>query len=226
MLLRVLEPEFMDCTEDSESYDEMDHQQVNQCFVDDLVNSGPIEGDVLDLGTGTARIPIALCEQNSDCRVLAVDAAASMLEIARLNIAVSCLEHQIDVRQEDCKGIAMDDDTFDVVISNSLLHHIPDPKSLVAEAIRVARPGGRIFIRDLYRPSDSQTVEKLVNLHASEEPAGNQQLLRQSLHAALTLEEIQDIVSEYGFAKTDVRYTSDRHWTWSTTVPPLDAQDD
>ena len=62
MIERVLEPEVMDDPKESLQYDEMDHLQVNQRFVDDMQKFAPVEGRVLDIGTGTARIPILLCE--------------------------------------------------------------------------------------------------------------------------------------------------------------------
>ena len=79
-LQRVLEPEVMDTHEEAVDYNSMDHSAVNQLFVDDLLKVDGFSGDVLDLGTGTALIPIELCERFDDCRVLAVDMAAHMLD--------------------------------------------------------------------------------------------------------------------------------------------------
>ena len=59
-LERVLEPEVMDTVEEAQDYDSMDHSLVNEIFVQDLLATGPIEGEVLDVGTGTAQIPIEL----------------------------------------------------------------------------------------------------------------------------------------------------------------------
>ena len=62
MIPRVLEPEAMETAEEVRQYDAMDHSAVNARFVQDfLAAHGPCRGgDVLDVGTGTARIPIAL----------------------------------------------------------------------------------------------------------------------------------------------------------------------
>ncbi|MCA9201957.1 MAG: SAM-dependent methyltransferase, partial [Planctomycetales bacterium] len=62
-LARQLEPEVMDTPEEAREYDEMDHSSVNQAFVADMLSSDFVVGDVLDLGTGTARIPIELCRR-------------------------------------------------------------------------------------------------------------------------------------------------------------------
>ena len=67
MIERVLEPEVMDTPDEAIAYDEMDHSYVNRLFVDDYLSGVP-EGvnDLLDLGTGTARIPIEMCRRIDD----------------------------------------------------------------------------------------------------------------------------------------------------------------
>ena len=44
------------------------------------------------------------------------------------------------------------DASFDAVMSNSIVHHIPKPDDALAEMLRVLRPGGFLFVRDLLRP--------------------------------------------------------------------------
>ncbi len=215
MLERVLEPELMDDPDEAESYNAMDHTEVNRRFVEALLAAGPLGSDVLDLGTGTALIPIELCAQQGTCRVMASDAATCMLDVARYNLAVSGNEHRIQLHHGDSKQLGFEESMFDAVISNSLLHHVAEPRSVLAEMVRVCKPGGRIFVRDLFRPEALERVEELVTLYAVNETPFNRQLFRQSLIAALTLEEIQALVVEQGFAPESVQMTSDRHWTWS-----------
>ena len=79
--MRVLEPEAMDTAEEVRQYDAMDHGAVNRQFVDDfLAAHGACQGGlILDVGTGTARIPIALAKADSRARVLALDLSPTML---------------------------------------------------------------------------------------------------------------------------------------------------
>ncbi len=219
MIERVLEPEVMDDSEEADSYDRMDHSQVNRCFVDDLLAAGPLGRDVLDLGTGTALIPIELCQRQSECRVMASDAAVSMLDLARYHIAVASLEQRIQLHHGDSKALGFDDAMFDTVMSNSLTHHIPEPKQVFAEMVRVCKPGGRLFVRDLCRPNSLAELEALVATYASHESASSQQLLRQSLHAALSLDDVQKLLQQLGVAPETVVMSSDRHWTWSMQKP-------
>ncbi len=86
----------------------------------------------------------------------------------------------------------------DTVISNSLMHHLDQPGLGLATAVRLIKPGGRLFVRDLARPASAGDVESLVALYADGESDNAKQLLRQSLHAALTLEEIRDMARGLG----------------------------
>src|SRR3989304_6581982 len=102
MLTRVLEPEVMDSDQDAREYDAMDHAAVNAVFVTDLLVAiadwslkRPVRGEqasalvVLDLGAGTAQIPIELYRRVPDVRVVAVDAAGGMLAVGRRHVAAA-----------------------------------------------------------------------------------------------------------------------------------------
>jgi len=213
-LQRVLEPEVMDTHEEAVDYNAMDHSTVNRVFVDDLLKVEGFRGDVLDLGTGTALIPIELCERFEDCRVMAVDMAAHMLDLAKCNLEMASLTERIELAQVDAKGLDYDDDAFDAVISNSIIHHIPVPKNCLSEAVRVTKPGGILFFRDLMRPESDKVVKELVETYAGEENDHSKKMFDDSLRAALSLEEIQALVVDLGFTADSVTATSDRHWTW------------
>ncbi|MAX22236.1 MAG: ubiquinone biosynthesis protein UbiE [Planctomycetaceae bacterium] len=213
-LERVLEPEVMDTYEEARDYDSMGHQEVNTFFVQDLLASGEIGIDVLDVGTGTAQIPVELCRQNEECRVIAIDMAAHMLDLARFNIEVDGFTQRIYLQQIDAKDMNFEQDMFDCVISNSIIHHIPQPRLVLQEAIRVARPGGLLFFRDLMRPESGEEVSRLVEMYAGDENPHQKQMFDDSLRAALSLEEIREMVTNLGFQGDSVQATSDRHWTW------------
>src|SRR5438046_2494869 len=95
MLSRVLEPEVMDTPEEARDYDAMDHSTVNRVFVADFLAVWGGLGRVLDVGTGTAQIPIELCRQNSSASVVAIDLAEEMLRVGRENVRRAGLESRI-----------------------------------------------------------------------------------------------------------------------------------
>jgi ubiquinone/menaquinone biosynthesis C-methylase UbiE len=193
---------------------------VNRLFVADLLASQrgaavPADAEALDLGTGTAQIPIELCRQNPQARVRAVDLAGHMLELARQNVAQSGFDQRIVLAQVDAKGLPYADGAFRVVISNSIVHHIPEPRRALAEAWRVLAVGGLIFFRDLARPYDGAELQRLVDTYAADCNRQQRQLFEASLRAALSVEEIHRLVAELGSDPSTAQATSDRHWTWS-----------
>src|SRR6187549_1654616 len=117
----------MDSPDEADRYDAMDHSQVNRLFVDDLLACGEVPDDVLDLGTGTAQIPVELCRRLDTVRVMAADAAVAMLELARYNVEVAGQAERIQLTHIDAKQLPYRDGTFGAVISNSIVHHIPEP---------------------------------------------------------------------------------------------------
>ena len=213
-LERVLEPEVMDTYEEARDYDSMDHQAVNKLFVDDLLAVANIGNDILDVGTGTAQIPVELCRQSEDCRIIAIDMAVHMLDLARFNIEVDGFTQRIFLQQIDAKDMLFESEMFDCVMSNSIIHHIPEPLAVLAESIRVTRPGGLLFFRDLLRPESGEEVAHLVSTYAGDENEHQRQMFDDSLRAALSLSEIRAMVSSLGFEAETVQATSDRHWTW------------
>ena len=214
-LERILEPEVMDTFEEARDYDAMDHSGVNQIFIDDFLVSGFDGNDVLDLGTGNARIPIELCQRAENYRVMAVDAAAYMLDVAKFNVDSAGFLERIQLQKVDAKDMPYSDGMFDAVMSNSIIHHIPEPLAVLREAVRVTRSGGQLFFRDLLRPDSKERLRQLVETYTSDESDHAQQLFGDSLHASLSLQEVKDLVQSLGFDPQQVIQNTDRHWTWS-----------
>lgn len=229
MLPRTLEPEVMDTREEAVDYDSMNHADVNRVFVDDLLEAATQAGSdellaeeplrILDVGTGTAQIPIELCRRAINCDVWAIDLAVEMLLLAEQNVREAALDGRILLEKEDAKELAYSDADFDWVISNSIVHHIPEPSKSLAEMLRVLRPGGFFFVRDLLRPETDDEVESIVRTYAGEENDHQQQLFRQSLHAALTVDEMRELMTSFGWPEECVSQNSDRHWTVAGTKP-------
>ena len=220
MLERRLEPEVMDTPGEARDYDAMDHSAVNRAFVADFVEHWRGQSPILDLGTGTALIPIEFYKSGSKAaRLIGVDLAAAMLEVGRRNVAAAGADAMIELRPADAKALPFADGEFAAVMSNSIVHHISDPRPVLREAVRVTRPGGLLFFRDLMRPPDEATLRRLVELYAAGANDRQRQLFADSLHAALTVNEVRAIVAEIGFEPDTVRATSDRHWTWVAHKP-------
>lgn len=220
MIPRTLEPEVMDTVEEAVDYDSMDHSSVNSLFVADLLRLvdeagiSTADSTLLDLGTGTALIPLELLRARpSPGSILACDLAGQMLKIAVQHISHASVSSTILPVLCDCKTLPVADQSCDVVMSNSIVHHIPEPIDVFREMRRVIRPGGILFVRDLMRPDAASRVEQFVDMYAGDENPHSQQMFRQSLHAALTVAEVRELLTDSAFDANAVTATSDRHWT-------------
>lgn len=216
-LQRILEPEVMDTLEEACEYDSMDHSQVNEVFCNDFFAARNLNDGVriLDVGTGTAQIPIAMCKRNSGLKITAIDLAESMLTLGNKNIQTARLEDSITLVQVDSKKMPYPDESFDQVVSNSIIHHIPNPVECFKEMIRVTKKDGLLFIRDLLRPFSLVELQNIVNLHAGDATPKQKQLFTDSLHASLSLAEVREMVKRFGFEAFTVIQSSNRHWTFT-----------
>ena len=169
-LQRVPEAELIDTPELAMEYDSMDHSEANRSFVADFLAAGG-QGDLLDLGTGTAQIPVELCRQGFEGRIMAADLSVGMLDIARLNIEIASVIDRVQLAQADAKDLLFADAYFDCVACNGTLHHFADPLPVLQGCLRVLRPGGLLFIRDLLRPDDEPTLQQLLDTYA---PSANE----------------------------------------------------
>ncbi len=225
VLSRVLEPEVMDTAEDVAEYDAMDHAAVNRAFVTDFLASAAPALDfaagvgppvrLLDVGTGTGLIALELLRRAPHLRVTAVDAAETMLAAARRNAAEAYRTGRVVFQFARAQALPYPDLEFTAVVSNSLIHHVPDPAPVFAEMVRVCDVGGAVFVRDLLRPDTESELARLVSLYAGDATDYQRKLFADSLRAALTVDEVRDIVGALGYAADTVTVTSDRHWTWA-----------
>jgi ubiquinone/menaquinone biosynthesis C-methylase UbiE len=177
---RVLEPEYMDTAQEAESYQAMDHSAANADVVQRfLAIGGGRCRRVVDLGTGPGDIPILMARQSTIPEIVGVDAAATMLALARPRVERSGLAARIRFERADVKALPFPSGSFDGVFSNTILHHIPEPFAFLREAARVFGSRGVLLIRDLYRPATEAEARRLVDLHAAAATPDQRQLLLQ-----------------------------------------------
>lgn len=113
----------------------------------------------------------------------------------------------------DAKSLPYEDGHFDMIISNSLVHHLPNPLPFFRELKRVVKSNVGIFIRDLIRPANAEIMNALVDSIGEEYDEYQKKLFRDSLHPALTQDEVNQLISLSGLQQVKVYQSSDRHWT-------------
>lgn len=210
---RILEPEVMDDREEAIEYDAMDFTEVNTNFAQEASELTGINATVLDAGTGTVRLPIIISQLRPQWHIIAIDMADSMLEIAQKNILDTNCQERIKLAKVDAKNLPYKSQQFDLVISNSLIHHLSDPLPFLREIKRVLKPDGGILLRDLFRPDSSAIIEAMVTKINPDFSPRQAQLFKDSLRAAFTLAEIEDLIKQAGLENVQVYQSSERHWT-------------
>jgi ubiquinone/menaquinone biosynthesis C-methylase UbiE len=99
----------------------------------------PENAYVLEVGCGTGVLTRLLALWPNVATVVGVDVAPSLLSKAR-NLAADL--PNLTFRQADGRCLPFEDETFDVVVCDSTLTHVPGPESALAEAFRGLRPQG------------------------------------------------------------------------------------
>ncbi|MDP8966944.1 MAG: class I SAM-dependent methyltransferase [Cyanobacteriota bacterium] len=210
---RVTEPEVMDSPQEAVEYDAMDFLEVNTAFAERALELGSPVGLILDAGTGTARIPILMCQRRPQWQVIGIDLAQSMLDVGGKNVADSGLQQQIKLELVDAKQMPYPEAHFDMVVSNSIIHHLSNPLPFLQELKRVLKPKGAILLRDLIRPDSEETLEDLVERYAGDCNEHQKMLFRDSLYAAFTIDEVTELMQQVALEGVHVYQSSDRHWT-------------
>ena len=198
-LERTPEPEVMDDPEGVEAYTNSAAQayleRIDRTFVDHALSLGVTHGHALDIGTGPGLIPIMLAARVPGLRLTGVDLSEPMLQKARNAAKESGLADRLDFRLGDAKSLPFSEQSFDLVLCNSLLHHLPDPLALLNEISRVTKPGGAILLRDLRRPSRLEFP-----IHAGwfgrHYSGVMSRLYRASLRAAYTRAELETLLQQ------------------------------
>ncbi len=209
MLKRIPEPELMDDPLEAEAYSVTDFSDVNQKFVETFCEALPLSGDLvmLDLGCGPGDITYRMhvcCEQY---KIIGVDGSPSMLRFAQKQNNSPKLTWLL----ADAKSLPFSDSSVDVIFSNSLLHHLYDPKPFWREVKRIVRPGGFIFLRDLFRPETEDKARSIVEMYAGDTSDILKQEYYRSLLSAFTPDEIQEQLIECGLDSLTVKCVTDRH---------------
>ncbi len=182
---------------------------------------GPSHGlQVLDVGTGTARIPIEICSRRDDIRFVAIDRSARTLHAARKNVDQAGLSRTICIVRAEANSLPFANGSFDAVISNSLLHHVADRLALLREMTRVVRTGGLHFIRDTIKGSDAELIARVLS-EARQTRASQRAVCETGGRAMLTVEEARGLAQAAGFPHECVEPSGPRHWILAHRLPPV-----
>jgi ubiquinone/menaquinone biosynthesis C-methylase UbiE len=213
-LPRTPEPELMNEEEQALAYAQADFSVPHNQFIE-LFRSAfadlPMDGAALDMGCGPADVTVRFARAYPHCHIDGIDGAPAMLAIGRASIGAAGLSQRIRLIEGYLPGAVLPRPHYDVILSNSLLHHLADPQVLWETVQRHGKPGAAVFVMDLRRPDTAKVVEALVRQHAAAEPAILQRDFHHSLHAAYQPEEIRQQLDQAGLQELTVTAIGDRH---------------
>jgi SAM-dependent methyltransferase len=217
------EPELMEGAEQALAYAEADFSEANGLFMALLgrLNPGRLDGALaLDLGCGPADIPIRFLRAYPGASCDALDGSPAML--AHAQSALDRLPGVAPRCRLLCRSLPSADlprGHYDLVLSNSLLHHLHDPQVLWHTLKACAKPGAICLVMDLMRPASAGWAEALVATYAADAPEVLQNDFRNSLFAAFEPQEVVAQLREAGLDGLEVGVVSDRHLAVSGRLP-------
>lgn len=212
-MTRVLEPEVIDDPEEVAVYADAMARAHLEALDDRFVEQALALRDTglgLDIGTGPAQIPVKMLERAPGLSMVAVDRGGPMLDQARAVREASGLASRLEVVNADGRKLPFADATFDLVVSNSVLHHLGDPRPVLTEMRRVLKPGGALLVADLRRPPGLWMWPHLL-WHGRHYQGLMWRLFRDSVRASFSLSELSALAGHMGWADAEVVAWSSSH---------------
>ncbi|TVM00717.1 MAG: SAM-dependent methyltransferase [Candidatus Brocadia sp. WS118] len=212
---RIPEPELMDDEEQVRAYAGADFEDAHRNFImlfQTTFGQKDLRGYVLDLGCGHGDITMRFARAYPKCIVHGIDGSEAMIRCGK---GILKEAHDIQDRVVLIRGILPGSIAprrkYDIVISNSLLHHLAMPHALYQCIERYAVSGAPVFIMDLRRPQTTGEADSLVQTYAAHEPEILKRDFYNSLLAAYTIEEVREQLQGTKLAHLSVKAVGDRH---------------
>ena len=212
---RQVEPELMLEGEQVRAYARADFNAVHTDLMGKCFQYYPTcSGTIADLGCGPGDITLRLARQYLHGRIHAFDGSSLMLGYALQNVKSRGFADRVRLQYAVFPDVGELGQRFlrryDMIVSNSLLHHLHDPQVLWQVIKDLASPRATIFIADLRRPDSEAQAQHYVNEYAAGEPAVLQRDFYNSLCAAFTVSEVREQIQANNMNLNAVGF-GDRH---------------
>ncbi len=215
------EPELMDSEAQTRAYAEADFNEANSLFAAKFQENFPglpASGQMADLGCGPGDIAIRMAHELPGWNVTGIDAGENMLKRARERLGKEPVSDRVSFRLAYLPDPSLQEGAWDAVISNSLLHHLPDPQVLWNSVKALGAPGSPVQVMDLIRPETESEASRLVDLYAQGAPVILRDDFFNSLLAAYTCSEVNEQLQKAELDNLRIDTASDRHWIVSGTL--------
>ena len=222
MLDRINEPELMLCPDQVKAYAEADFSASDSNVLKALERHVSIvkknidsNSVIIDIGCGPGNITELLAKRWPSSTVIGIDGSEEMLRAAKSKAKRLCCLKGIKYIKEDLVSLSKAtfelEGSVDLLVSNSLLHHIHDASEFWLALIRIGSKGSVIFQRDLRRPSSEGQAIRLLKKYLPSAPSVLQRDYLASLYAAFTVEEVKAQLRKAGLYQLKVFEVDDRY---------------
>jgi demethylmenaquinone methyltransferase/2-methoxy-6-polyprenyl-1,4-benzoquinol methylase len=122
--------------------------------------------EILDIATGTGDLAIAMAKHSSHIKVKGIDIYDEMIRTARKKVDKLRLNDKIVFYKENVESLSFEDGTFDYCTMAFGIRNFQNPGKALAEVYRVLKPGGRVYILELYKKPSSKIIRFFYKLYS------------------------------------------------------------
>jgi len=201
--------------EQAEAYANADFEEPHRRVIELFNVEFPgayVKGEILDLGCGPGDVTFRFAKRFPHSIVVGVDGAAAMIALANeRKVQEQGIADKVTFIEGSIPGTELPGGPYDLIVSNSLLHHLHRPDVLWETILDCASPGTKIFVVDLFRPESEKEAERIVSEYSGNEPEILKKDFYNSLRAAFTPAEVEQQLASAGLSELSVKVVSDRH---------------
>ena len=160
----------MEQKEQAYAYANADFSDSNGLFLEKLFEFCSItdETKILDVGCGDGEIPIKIYKMTKS-KITVLDGSSAMLDEFSKKMSANNID-DIKIIQRRYEDTHLTEKSFDIVISNSVLHHVKSPKKFWEKSFNLVRQQGQIVLMDLFRPSSQHELLTILDKHGGNNP--------------------------------------------------------
>jgi ubiquinone/menaquinone biosynthesis C-methylase UbiE len=150
---------------------------------------------VLDIGAGTGRFSLGIAKKLSSGKVICLDLSEEMLQHLQRKAEKEGLKERIQILKGEASSSGLGNESVDLVMSNSVFHELSRPEAVLAEMLRVLKPGGGLMITDF---RDTKISRMICRSHHKES------------HGPFSIHELETLFTKAGLK--NVKVNPVRHW--------------
>jgi ubiquinone/menaquinone biosynthesis C-methylase UbiE len=150
---------------------------------------------VLDIGAGTGRFSLAIAKQLNTGKVICFDLSEEMLQHLERKAEKESLKDRIQILKGEASACGLENESADLVMSNSVFHELSSPEAVLTEMLRVLKPNGWVMITDF---RDTRISRLICRSH------------REGAHGPFSVHELETLLTKTGL--NHVKVNSVKHW--------------